>query len=251
MTACLLRIGASLLLAATLLAPGAGTAAEASMTPEQKQAVEQVVHDYLLKHPDFLLDVLRQGEAKAKQDKESSARQSLASKRSELIADASSPVGGNPDGDVTIVEFFDYRCPYCKQVEPSIEALVKEDPKIRIVYKEFPILGPESIFASRMALAASKQGKYAAFHDAMMAVKGQISDDLIVETARGAGIDLARAKTDMNSDETRDILKRNYALAEALDIQGTPTFIVGDVLTPNAIDVAELKKMVAKARHPG
>jgi protein-disulfide isomerase len=250
MTVYLLRIGALLLLAAALLAPGAGTAAEA-LSPEQKLAVEQVIHDYLMKHPDLLLDVLKEGEAKAKQDKEDGARQTIAAKRSELVADASTPVGGNPQGDVTIVEFFDYRCPYCKQVEPSIEALIKEDPKLRVVYKEFPILGPESIYASRMALAARKQGKYAAFHNAMMAVKGQISEDIILETARNAGVDLAQAKVDMSGADVRDILKRNYALAEALDIQGTPTFIIGDELMPNAVDLAGLRKLVALARHPG
>ena len=139
----------AVLLVSTLAAPS--RAAE-PLSPEQKQAVEAVIHDYFLKNPEFMVEVLRAAEAKIKQDKETDARQAIATYHNELVADATSPVGGNPEGDVTIVEFFDYRCPYCKQVEPAIEALVKQDSKIRIVYKEFPVLGADSVFASRMAL---------------------------------------------------------------------------------------------------
>src|SRR6185437_8908728 len=141
----------AVLLAGGLAAP---TRAAEPLTPEQKQAVEGIIHDYLLSHPEFLIEVAHAAQEKIKQDKAADARQAIATFRNELTADATSPVGGNPDGDVTIVEFFDYRCPYCKQVEPTLEALLKEDPKIRIIYKEFPVLGAESIFASRVALAA-------------------------------------------------------------------------------------------------
>ena len=142
----------------------------------------------------------------------------------------------------------DYRCPYCKQVEPHLEALLKEDPKLRIVYKEFPVLGPESLYAARMALAASKQGKYAAFHDAMMAAKGKISEETILGVARAAGIDLTRAKTDMAAPDIQEIIKRNYALADALDIQGTPAFIVGETIVPGATDLDNLRRLIAEAR---
>jgi protein-disulfide isomerase len=238
---------------AVLLAGSLGAPARAAepLTPEQKQAVEGIVHDYLLSHPEFLIEVARAAQEKIKQDKAADARQAIAAYRKELVADATSPVGGNPDGDVTIVEFFDYRCPYCKQVEPSLEALLKDDPKIRIVYKEFPILGPASLYASRMALAAGKQGKYNAFHTAMMAVKGQITEETVRETAATAGVDVAKAQADMNAPDVEAVLRRNYKLAEALDIQGTPAFIIGDVLTPGAADIESLKKMIASARKPG
>jgi protein-disulfide isomerase len=248
MNACFVRLAVVLMLMVGIAAPA--KAAE-PLTTEQKHAVEQVIRDYLMNHPDFLIQVLREAQAKAKQDKEDSARQAIVEKRNELVADKSSPVGGNPDGDVTIVEFFDYRCPYCKQVEPSLEALLKDDPKIRIVYKEFPILGPASLYASRMALAAGKQGKYNAFHTAMMAVKGQITEETVRETAATAGVDVAKAQADMNAPDVEAVLRRNYKLAEALDIQGTPAFIIGDVLTPGAADIESLKKMIASARKPG
>jgi len=248
MSAFFCRLTLAGLLACTVAVPAR---AADPLTPEQKQAVEAVIHEYFLKNPEFMVEVLRAAEAKIKQDKAMDARQAIATYRKELLADASSPVGGNPEGDVTIVEFFDYRCPYCKQVEPALEALVKEDPKIRVVYKEFPILGAESVYASRMALAAAKQDKYFAFHNPMMSTKGQITEKVILQVAATAGIDLAKAKVDMDAATIRDIIQHNYALAEALDINGTPAFIIGDVLVPGATDMAGLKKLVADARKPG
>jgi protein-disulfide isomerase len=242
------RLALAVLLAGAVAAP---TRAADALTPEQKQAVEAVIHDYFLKNPEFMVEVLRAAEAKIKQDRATDARQAIATYRKELLADATSPVGGNREGDVTIVEFFDYRCPYCKQVEPAIEALVKEDPKIRIVYKEFPVLGAESVYASRMALAAAKQDKYFAFHDAMMSTKGQITEKVILQVAAAAGIDLAKAKADMNDAAIKDIIRHNYTLAEALDINGTPAFVIGDTLVPGATGIEDLKKLVAEARKPG
>ncbi|HEX7970120.1 MAG TPA: DsbA family protein [Stellaceae bacterium] len=242
------RLAALLLLAAGLAAPAQ---AADPLTPEQKAAVEQVIHDYFLKNPEFMVEVLHAAEAKLRQEKAEDARQAIVANRGALMADATSPVGGNPEGDVTIVEFFDYRCPYCKQVEPALEALLKEDPKIRIVYKEFPVLGADSVYASRMALAALKQGKYDIFHRALMGTKGQITQDVILKVAATAGIDIAKAKAEMSAPDIQEIIKRNYALAEALDINGTPAFIVGDVLIPGATDISGLRKLVADARKSG
>jgi protein-disulfide isomerase len=239
----------ALLLAFAVLsfsAPPAGAAD--ALTPGQKDAVERVVHDYILAHPDVVVEAIRAAQTKAREKKEENAKQAITERRGELLSDASAPVAGNPQGDVTIVEFFDYRCPYCKQVEPHLEALLKEDPKLRIVYKEFPVLGPESVYASRMALAAQKQGKYAPFHDAMMAAKGKITEETVLSVARSAGVDVARAKTDMAGPDIQEIIKRNYALADALDIQGTPAFIVGDTLVPGAVDLDNLRHLIAEAR---
>ena len=225
--------------------------ADDSFTPAQTKAVEQIVRDYLMKHPEVLVEVMQAAEDKMKADKDATARKAIVERRNELINDKTAPVAGNPDGDVTIVEFFDYRCPYCKQVEPSIDALIKQDPKIRVVYKEFPILGPESVYASRIALAARKQGKYSAFHDAMMATKGTINEEVILKVAGTAGVDIVKAKADMNDPDIEALIKRNYALAEALDINGTPAFIVGNKLVAGATDLDGLKQLVAAARQPG
>jgi protein-disulfide isomerase len=247
MSALLLRLFSSLLLAFLLLAP---TWAAEPLSPAQKEEVEKIMRDYFLAHPEFMVEVLHAAEAKLKEEKAEESKLLIAAKQGELFHDETAPIGGNPNGDVTIVEFFDYRCPYCKQVEPSLEALIKEDPKLRIVYKEFPVLGPASIYASRMALAARMQGKYAAFHDAMMAAKGQIAEETILKVAKSVGLDMDRAKADMRAPEIEDQLKRNYTLAQELDIQGTPAFVVGNKLIPGATDIDNLKKLVAAARKP-
>lgn len=243
-----LCLALGLVTTAALAAPG--PAAE-PLTPEQKTAVEKVIHDYFMAHPDFMIEVLQAAEDKLKADKAKDAKQAIAERRDELVHDASAPVAGNPAGDVTIVEFFDYRCPYCKQVEPSLEALIKQDPKLRVVYKEFPVLGEASVYASRMALAARKQGKYLPFHDAMMATKGEINREVIERVAKSAGVDVEKAKAEMNAPEIDALIKRNYALARALDINGTPAFIIGDTLVPGATDIARLRELVAEARKPG
>ena len=221
-----------------------------SMSPDERGRIEQVIHDYLLKHPEVLIEALKAAEAQDKQKQEEASRTAIVASRKALLDDPSDPVGGNPKGDVTLVEFFDYRCPYCKQVEPWVEALLKDDPKLRIVYKEFPILGKESTFAAHVAFAALKQGRYEQFHDAMIATKGTITEDVVLKVAADAGLDMAKVKTDMNAPEIDQIIKRNYDLADKLGINGTPSFVIGDVLIPGAVDLAALKQAVATARKP-
>jgi protein-disulfide isomerase len=237
-------------LVTALTLAGSSMAAE-PLTPDQKTAVEKIIHDYFLQHPDVMVEALQAAEAKLKADKAQDAKQAIATHRDELLHDASTPVGGNPTGDVTIVEFFDYRCPYCKAVEPSLEALLKDDPKLRIVYKEFPVLGEASVYASHMALAARRQGRYQEFHDAMMATKGTINAEVIDRVAKSAGVDVAKAKAAMATPEIDALIKRNYALADALDINGTPAFIIGDTLVPGAADIAQLRELIAAARKSG
>src|SRR5438045_5683923 len=159
------------LLAAVSLSP----VEAAEISPDQRRAIEAIIHDYLMKNPDVLIDALREAEAKANSDADIKAAQVLRDRRHEVFDDPATPVGGNPQGDVTIVEFFDYRCPYCKQVHPAIQKLLDQDQKLRFVYKEFPVLGEQSDIAAHAALAARLQGKYEAFHNAMMAYKRQIS----------------------------------------------------------------------------
>jgi protein-disulfide isomerase len=243
-----LLLGGIALLAGLASAPARATD---PMTPEQKQAFEKIVHDYLLEHPEVIVEALQSAKDKMEADAKASAKAALVEKHQQLVADPTSPVAGNPNGDVTIVEFFDYRCPYCKEVEPSLEALLRDDGKIRIVYKEFPILGKDSVTATRVALAAQKQGKYDAFHAAMMAAKGQIDEQVVMQVAKKAGLDLDRVKKDMQGQDVEDVIKRNYDLAQQLDIRGTPAFIIGGELVPGAIDIAALKEKIAAARKAG
>ncbi len=220
----------------------------ADLTPAQRQEVEQIIHDYLLKNPDVLIDALRGAEAKLNREADAKAVQTLKDRHREIFDDAATPVGGNPHGDATIVEFFDYRCPYCKQVQPALQKLLQQDPQLRIVYKELPVLGPASVTAAHAALAARKQGKYEAFHAAMMAARGQITEATIDRVAASAGLDLDQLKKDLASPEIEQAIKDNLALADALDIHGTPAFIVGDHIVPGAVELDALKEMVADAR---
>ena len=231
-----------------LAVPSVGVAQ--TSVPADRQALEQIIHDYLIAHPEVLVEALKAGDAKAKAAEEAESRAQIVKHQDELLRDAKSPVGGNPTGDVTIVEFFDYRCPYCKQVEPALEALLKEDPRIRIVYKEFPILGPQSLIASQVSLAAFKQSsqKYARLHVALMSLKGELSQDVILKTAESVGLDVAKIKADMNGHDIEALIKRNYDLADTLKITGTPAFIIGNTMSPGAVDLATLRKMVAVAR---
>ena len=241
-----------LLMAGLLLAvAGIFPAAADPLTPQQKEAVQQIIHDYLLKNPDVLIEALKAAQQRNDEKAAELTKQAIVQQRAALLDDPDSPVGGNPQGDVTIVEFFDYRCPYCKQVEPALEALLKQDPKLRIVYKEFPILGPASVIASRVALAARDQGKYDAFHRAMMATKGSIDERVTLQVAASVGLDVDKIKAEMNASKIDSVIAKNYELAKVLDIEGTPAFIVGDTLAPGAADIATLRKLVADARAHG
>ena len=221
----------------------------AEFTPEQKKAIEAIIRDYLAKNPEMLLDALQAAEDKLKSESRDKAAQALVARRREVLEDPETPLGGNPKGDVSLVEFFDYRCPYCKQVEPALEALLSQDKQLRFVYKEFPVLGADSITASRAALAARKQGKYEAMHRALMGTKGQLDEATVMKVAQSAGLDSERLKRDMAAPEIDRALKANIALAEALDIRGTPAFVVGDEIVPGAIDLGTLKALIAAARQ--
>jgi protein-disulfide isomerase len=246
-----MRFLAVICFAAAAAAVAATPARADDFTAAQKAAIDKQIHDYLLSHPEVLIEAVQAADDKMKADAHDKAQQALAEKHKEVFDDPSSPVGGNPHGDVTMVEFFDYRCPYCKQVEPSLEKAIAEDHHLRFVYKEFPVLGPVSTTAARAALAARKQGKYDAFHRAMMAAKGQITDQTVMDVASSVGLDIGQLQRDMASPEIDKTLKENLALADALDITGTPGFIIGNEIIPGAVDLDALKQAIADARKKG
>jgi protein-disulfide isomerase len=221
----------------------------AELPAAQRQAIEGIIHDYLINNPDVLIEALHAAKDKLRRDAEAKAEKAIDDRRSEIFEDPATPVGGNAQGDVTIVEFFDYRCPYCKQVQPSLETLLKEDHKLRFVYKEMPVLGAASVAAAHAALAAERQGKYEAFHTAMMAAKGQITEDTVFKVAGSVGLDIDRLKQDMTAPDIEEAIKKNLALADALNINGTPGFIIGGKVVPGALDIQALKNMIAEARR--
>jgi protein-disulfide isomerase len=235
------------LIAALALTASAATA-QTSMTPEQTQAIERIIRDYLLKNPELILEAVEGLEQKRRGEAERTAKDAIVQFRDEILNDPGSVVSGNPQGDVTVVEFFDYRCPYCKQVVPSLAQLLKDDGKIRFVYKELPILGPDSIVASRAAIAARKQNKYIEMHNALMRARGTLDEASVLKIATETGLNAGRLKSDMSAPEVDMIIERNRTLARALNLNGTPAFIIGDTAVPGAVDLPTLKSLVADAR---
>jgi protein-disulfide isomerase len=235
-----------------LAAIAAPASAQQNETLTDQAKVEQIIHDYLMAHPEVIIEAVDKYQKDQEKASAQKQAQALVDRRDELLHTAADPVIGNPNGDVTIVEFFDYRCPYCKSVAASFIDLYEKDGKVRLVLKEFPILGPESEFASKAALAAQKQGKYREFHLAMMAFKGKLTDDDVRRLAAQVGIDVAKLEQDMKDPSVADTINRNYALAEALGIKGTPAFILGNELVPGAITADEMQKRIAALRNtPG
>lgn len=161
-----------------------------------------------------------------KAELEKAATQAAAARANQLLRDPNSPVLGNPQGDVTLVKFTDYQCSFCKAADPRIEKLVAEDPKVRVVVKEFPILGPVSLVAAKAALASQAQGKYHAYHQAMMAFRGKLSNDDVFAMAAKVGLDVAKLKADMESPEVTDQIIDTMNLARAMKISITPGYIV-------------------------
>ncbi len=167
-----------------------------------------------------------------------------------VLRDPDIPVAGNPDGDIAIVEWFDYQCPYCRRLEPELQQVIQDDGKVRWLRKDWPILGPVSVVAARMALACKFQDKYDKAHDAMMGVNSKLTEPRIDDLLAAAGIDVDRAKRDLatNAKVIDGILKRNNEQAEALGFRGTPSFIVGKFRVPGVLTMAQFEQVIADAR---
>lgn len=224
------------------------SAAAEDLKPGQTRAIEKIVRDYLIRNPEIIIEAMDAYRKKQEQAEADATRRTLVERRAELRRDPGSPVSGDPDGDVSLIEFFDYRCGVCKRVHPIVAELMQSDRKLRRVYKEWPILGPESVFAARAALAARRQGKYLVFHKALMEAKKSLTPALVIVIAAKVGLKVKRLRRDMESPEIDAILKRNYALAEALKLRGTPSFVIGDELLRGGRDLQTLRRIVDRQR---
>ncbi len=246
-----LNIVAIVLAAAIMLGDPAATRAQNAnpLTPEQEARIKELVKEYILANPELILEAVQTLRKKQEETASQQARDALKANREQLLQSKDLPVAGNPNGTVTIVEFFDYRCGYCKGVKPTLEQVLKSDGKIRLIYREFPILGPASRVASAAALAAHKQGKYLAFHNAMMAQPGNVTEETIMAVGKQVGLDVGKLKEDMLDPAIKDHLDRNHKLAEQLGIRGTPAFVIGDAIVPGAIGAEEFQQRVAAARE--
>lgn len=205
-----------------------------------RAAIEHVVHDYILSHPEILPEAMEN-----LQRRQSS--QALAGIRSTVETPFPGAVLGNPNGKVTLVEFSDYACGYCRQSLPDVANLIAKNPDLRIIVRELPIISPHSPDAARMALAAAEQGKYAQFHDAMYAA-GQVDDAAIAAAASKAGLDMTRAQRVASSATVAQEIGRNLEIAQRLGFSGTPSWIAGDRLIPGAVGFDQLSAAIGAAR---
>jgi protein-disulfide isomerase len=240
-------------LAVAGLAPlSAGAADAPPISDAQRTSIEGVVHDYLLKHPEVIIQAVEAYQANLQADKDKAAKEALTKRESDLLHDPATQVLGNAASDCAIVEFFDNQCPYCQANEPEIQKLLKDDGKVKLVLKEFPILGPISLVASKAALASVKQGKYPQFHEALLAHKGHYDKAALVdEIAKSVGLNIDQLHKDMDSPEIQAEIDKNLELGRALDINGTPGFVIGDQIIGGASSVDELKKYIDDACKKG
>ncbi len=196
-----------------------------SFSAQQKADIEQIVHDYLLAKPEILVEMSKILQSKQVETQQMTAQKAIHEHATQLLSETMT-VAGNPKGDVTLIEFFDYQCIHCKHSSPIIKKLIEKNPQLRVVYKEFPIFGKSSENASRVAIAAAMQGKYLKMQEAFLGSDKKLDDANLWAIAQTTGADVPRLKTDMNSQTVSGILKLNETLAEALHLMGTPAFLI-------------------------
>jgi protein-disulfide isomerase len=225
-----------------------------ALSDNDKTAVEAIIKDYLLNNPEVLrdaLDVLEKRQAA----EETTKQQAVIASNAKLIFDSSrGPSFGNPKGDVTLVEFFDYNCGYCKRAMGDVMQLAKDDPKLKVVLKEFPVLGPGSVDAAKVAIAVrmqDKNNKYVEFHRRLLGGRGEANKERALAAAKDAGFDLSQIEKDIKSSEVEETLKESAKLAQALGLNGTPTFVVADELVIGAVGYDALKGKIESARKCG
>lgn len=214
---------------------------------EQKENIEKIVREYLLSNPEVIRDAMRELDIREQKARMERAAKAMAGLKADIYDDPASPVVGNPKGDVTVVVFFDYNCGYCKKSLPELQGLIAKDPMLRVIYKEFPILGAQSQIAATAALAAKRQGQYAAFNHALFASDGA-GDAMLKGVADRLKLNYAKLQQDMADPQLVAEIERNLKLAEALEINGTPAYIIGDQIIPGAIDIDSLTRLVIGER---
>jgi protein-disulfide isomerase len=245
----------TLLLAGSLVAASSILPAQANpFSDSQKQAIEGMFKDFLMKNPEAIQDALMELDRRQQSAQEEAKKSILKTERSAIFEAQDAIVVGNPKGNVTLVEFFDYNCGFCKRSLNDLQEMIKSDPQLRVVLKDFPVLGPESVEASRVTLAAKRQLKaeqIMEFHTRLMNQRGRINGEKALQLAREMGLDAEKIQTDMNSPAIKTTLESHMRLADKLSITGTPAFILGESVIVGAVGVAPLRKAVASLRECG
>ena len=222
----------------TIMAP---TFIKADLGKADRAEFDAVIEDFIRNNPEVLRDALI---ALAAREEAERKQTGLAKVRDDM----GDPVMGNPNGKITLYEFSDYNCGYCKRVFKPIQQLLHDNPDVRLVIKEFPILSQSSLVAAKAAIATQMQGKFGAYHIAMMTYRGQITEEVVMRLAAQAGVDEKQLKLDMESQKTAAIIQRTREAATALEINGTPGIVVGNTVIPGAIGLDELIKLIGKER---
>ena len=245
----MMRIGRACLVAA-IAATAVSSEAEAQRELDRK-AIQEIVREYLISNPEVLEEAMRALHVKREAARKKVVRTVIGRNQGAIFSHPMSPASGNPKGDVTLVEFFDYQCGYCKRSLKPMKDLLASDGKLRVVWKEFPILGPVSRFAARAAMAADRQGRYLDFHVAVMGAPAKLTEASVIATAGRLGLDVERLRRDMRDPAIENYLDETMGLARKLGITGTPAFVVGDTVVPGAVGVARLRQLIADVRGGG
>ena len=236
-----------LIVAASLMVLCTVSARAESFTAAQRAEIVTVVREALKRDPSILREAIVTLQADEGEKTQEATRAAIAQAREKLV-DPADPIAGNPNGDVTIVEFFDTRCAYCRKLEPVMDGLLAKDRHVRLVYKDMPILGPASVLGTKAMLAAQKQDAYVKMRDAVMKLPPDTTLPQLETAARGLGLDWPRMAKDMEDPAIKARIEANLKLARELGIQGTPALVIGNDLVPGAVDAAELQRLVAAAR---
>ena len=222
-----------------------------SFSVEQKTEVEKIIQEYLMKHPEILRDMANKLDIDDKKREADARIGTLQSKSSEIFRDATDAVVGNPKGDVTMVEFFDYNCSWCKKSLVELQALVAKDKNLRVVMKEFPIFGEGSEYAAKAALASVKQGKYWEFHQALFLTESKVTAEVTDQIAAEVGLDVAQMKKDMLDPAIAENIRKTQILAQTMLINGTPAFIIDEQVFPGYTALDGLEAAIAAVRNNG
>lgn len=219
-----------------------------SFTPAQRAEIIAIVRNAMKTDPSILRDAITAFQADETARQAAEARTAIVARKADLLNNSADAIAGNPAGDVTVVEFYDPRCPYCRRVLPDLEAMLRRDHGVRLVYKDIPVLGPLSVMESRAIIAAQKQGGYLKMQQALMKNPAQPDEAMIRATAKAQGLDPDRLVADMQSAETTKRIDANLDLARALKVDGTPAFVVGDRMIPGMVDANQLEDAISAAR---
>jgi len=220
-----------------------------SFTAQQRQEIVGIMREALRTDPSLLRDAIGALQEDEERQKTSTAQGTIGEVSQALFRNPADAVAGNPNGDVTVVEFYDVRCPYCRRMVPVVAELLRRDPNVRFVYKDFPILGPASTLGARALLAAQKQDGYSRLHAILMNGGPNIDQDALRAAAGKAGLDWNRLQRDMADPEIQARISANLALGRKLDLQGTPAYVIGNQVLPGAVDIADLTAAIAVVRR--